>query len=218
MNLNPLLQPPAALDQIRCASCGIEMKIDGAIDGSRRERKRLLKILFLKVRVVFEQFRAIRIGCEDFQYTSDGDSHSANTGLATHFAGLDRDPVEWRLEMHTTIMPPRDGPAPSTTPYCYHNAMGNIEFAWDRRKARSNLLKHAVSFEEAQTVFLDDSARLMDDPDHFEDEDRFLLLGYSFQARCLMVSHCYRQSDSVIRLISARRATLQEQEAYWRLK
>jgi hypothetical protein len=56
--------------------------------------------------------------------------------------------------------------------------MGNIEFAWDRRKARSNLVKHGVSFEEAQTVFLDESARLMDDPDHSEDENRFVLLGY----------------------------------------
>ena len=95
--------------------------------------------------------------------------------------------------------------------------MGNIEFAWDRRKARSNLLKHGVSFEDAQTVFLDEGARLMDDPDH-SDEERFLLLGYSLQAHCLLVSHCYRQSDSVIRLISARRATLYEQEVYWRLK
>jgi uncharacterized DUF497 family protein len=96
--------------------------------------------------------------------------------------------------------------------------VGNIAVAWDRRKARSNLLKHGVSFEEAQTVFLDESARLIDDPDHSEDEDRFLLLGYSFQARCLIVGHCYRQSDSVIRLISARRATAQEEEVYWRLK
>lgn len=96
--------------------------------------------------------------------------------------------------------------------------MGNIEFAWDRRKARSNLAKHGVSFEEAQTVFLDESARLIDDPDHSEDEDRFLLLGYSFQARCLMVSHCYREADSVIRLISVRRATAHEEEMYWRLR
>jgi uncharacterized DUF497 family protein len=59
---------------------------------------------------------------------------------------------------------------------------------------------------------------LIDDPDHSEEEDRFLLLGYSFQARCLIVSHCYRQSDSVIRLISARPATAQEEEVYWRLK
>jgi uncharacterized DUF497 family protein len=96
--------------------------------------------------------------------------------------------------------------------------VGNIEFAWDPRKAKSNLVKHSVSFEEAQTVFVDESARLIDDPDHSDDEDRFLLLGYSFQARCLIVSHCYLQSDAVIRLISARHATPQEEEVYWRLK
>jgi len=96
--------------------------------------------------------------------------------------------------------------------------MGNIEFAWDRRKARTNLAKHGVSFEEAQSVFLDESARLIDDPDHFGDEDRFPLLGYSFQAHCLIVSHCYREPDSVIRLISARRATAQEEEVYGSLK
>jgi hypothetical protein len=96
--------------------------------------------------------------------------------------------------------------------------VGNIEFAWDRRKARSNLVKHGVSFEEAQTVFLDENARLIDDPDHSEEEERFVLLGYSFQARCLILSHCYRESDSVIRLISARRAAAQEEEVYWRLR
>ena len=96
--------------------------------------------------------------------------------------------------------------------------MGNIQFAWDRRKARSNLVKHGVSFEEAQTVFLDESARLIDDPDHSGEEEPFVLLGYSSQARCLIVSHCYRESDSVMRLISARRATAQEEEVYWRLR
>jgi hypothetical protein len=96
--------------------------------------------------------------------------------------------------------------------------VGNIEFAWDRRKARSNRIKHGVSFEEAETVFVDENARLIDDPDHSGDEDRFLLLGYSVRARCLIVSHCYRESDSVIRLISARRATEQEEEVYWRLQ
>ena len=96
--------------------------------------------------------------------------------------------------------------------------MGNIEFAWDRRKARSNLEKHGVSFEEAQTVFLDENARLINDPDHSGEEERFVLLGYSFQARCLIVSHCYRESASVIRLISARRATTHEEELYWRLR
>ena len=93
-----------------------------------------------------------------------------------------------------------------------------MDFAWDRRKARSNLVKHGVSFEEAQSVFLDESARLIDDPDHSVDEDRFLLLGYSFQARCLIVSHCYRGAGSVIRLISARRATAREEAMYWSLR
>lgn len=82
-------------------------------------------------------------------------------------------------------------------------------------KARSNLAKHGVSFEEAETVFLDENARLIGDPDHSDDEERFLLLGYSFQARCLIVSHCYREADSIIRLISARRATAHEQKVYW---
>jgi uncharacterized DUF497 family protein len=65
---------------------------------------------------------------------------------------------------------------------------------------------------------LDDYARLIDDPDHSEEEDRFVMLGFSFQARCLIVSHCYRQSDAVIRLISARRATAQEEDMYWKLR
>ena len=95
--------------------------------------------------------------------------------------------------------------------------MGNIEFAWDERKAKSNLAKHGVSFEEARTAFLDENARLIDDPDHSADEDRFILLGFSFQARCLIVSHCYR-AGSVIRLISARRATRQEEHVYWSLR
>jgi uncharacterized DUF497 family protein len=96
--------------------------------------------------------------------------------------------------------------------------VGNIEFAWDRRKAQSNVVKHGVSFGEAQTVFLDENARLIDDPDHSAEEERFVLVGYSFQARCLIVSHCYREPDSVIRLISARRATAHEEEVYWRLR
>ena len=93
--------------------------------------------------------------------------------------------------------------------------MGNIGFDWNLPKARSNLAKHGVSFEEAQTVFLDDNARLIDDPDHSEEEERFVLLGYSFQGHCLVVHHCYRHSDAVIRLISARRATAREEEEYW---
>jgi uncharacterized DUF497 family protein len=93
-----------------------------------------------------------------------------------------------------------------------------MQFAWDGRKDRANVAKHGVSFQAAQTVFLDESARLIDDPDHSGEEERLLLLGFSFQARCLIVSHCYRESDSVIRLISARRATAREEEVYWRLR
>ena len=93
-----------------------------------------------------------------------------------------------------------------------------MTFAWDGRKARLNLVRHGVSFEEAQTVFLDETARLIADPDHSEAEERFVLLGFSLQARCLIVIHCYREDDTVIRLISARRATPQEESMYWRFR
>jgi uncharacterized protein len=93
--------------------------------------------------------------------------------------------------------------------------VGNIEFAWDRRKARSNAAKHGVTFDEAQTVFPDEGGRLIDDPDHSEAEERFVLPGLSLQAQCLVVVHCCRESGSVIRLISARRATAQEEQEYW---
>jgi len=87
-----------------------------------------------------------------------------------------------------------------------------MEVAWDPRKARSNLAKHRVSFEEAQTVFLDENARWIPDPYHSLDEERFVLLGFSSLARCVIVSHCYRESDLIIRLISARRATVREEQ------
>lgn len=93
--------------------------------------------------------------------------------------------------------------------------MGNIKFAWDSRKARTNVAKHGVSFQEAETVFLDEQARLIDDPDHSEFEDRFVLLGLSLRGRCMVVSHSYRENEDVIRLISARRATKKEQVLYW---
>lgn len=93
--------------------------------------------------------------------------------------------------------------------------MGNIEFAWDSRKAASNLAKQRVSFEEARSVFPDENARLIDDPDHSSDEERSMLLGYSFGGNCLAVVHCYRQSGFLIRLIPARRATAHEERAYY---
>jgi uncharacterized protein len=93
--------------------------------------------------------------------------------------------------------------------------MSDIIFEWDKPKEFSNKKKHGVSFEEATTVFTDEKALLIHDPDHSEAEDRFLLLGLSFNLRILLVCHCYRQSDRVIRLISARKASQSEQLQYW---
>ncbi len=93
--------------------------------------------------------------------------------------------------------------------------MTDIEFEWDERKSRENKRKHKVSFEEAQTVFLDENAIRFFDPDHSQDEDRFLMLGMSFTLRVLVVCHCYRGDDSVIRIISARKADKREQSDYW---
>ncbi len=76
--------------------------------------------------------------------------------------------------------------------------------------------KRGISFEEAQTVFLDDHAIRFYDPDHSEEEDRFIMLGISFKLRVLVVCHCYKESDSVIRIISARKATRQEGKHYRR--
>ena len=93
--------------------------------------------------------------------------------------------------------------------------MSDIYFEWDERKDRENKRKHKVSFEEAQTVFLDENAIRYFDPDHSDDEDRFLLLGMSFTLRVLVVCHCYWVDDSVIRIISARKADKREQSDYW---
>jgi uncharacterized protein len=92
--------------------------------------------------------------------------------------------------------------------------MSRLRFEWDEQKARVNASKHSVSFEEAQTVFLDERALLIDDPDHSGDEDRFVLLGLSRTLRLLTVCHCYRSSGNVIRIISARKATSKEAQLY----
>ncbi len=91
--------------------------------------------------------------------------------------------------------------------------MGKLRFSWDPRKARLNERKHGVSFDEATTVFLDERALLLDDPNHALGEDRFLLLGLSSLMRLLVVCHCIRQGNT-IRLINARKATKREQRQY----
>jgi uncharacterized DUF497 family protein len=94
--------------------------------------------------------------------------------------------------------------------------MSSLRFEWDPKKAALNLRKHNVAFEDAQSVFSDENALLIDDPDHSEEEDRFVLLGLSQSLRLLVVVHCYRSEGKVIRIISARKADAQEQSSYQR--
>lgn len=93
--------------------------------------------------------------------------------------------------------------------------MKKISFEWDERKNIINKRKHNISFEEAVTVFYDEDALIICDPDHSIDEERFIILGNSNLANLLVVCHCYRKSDSVIRIISARKATPKENIAYY---
>ncbi len=92
--------------------------------------------------------------------------------------------------------------------------MSTIRFDWDPRKAAANLRKHKVSFEDAQSAFSDEYALLIDDPDHSEEEERFVLLGLSQSLRLLVVVHCYRAEGRVIRIITARKADADEQSLY----
>ena len=94
--------------------------------------------------------------------------------------------------------------------------MSEISFSWDDRKDAENLRKHGISFSEAVTVFSDEKGRLKHDPDHSRQEERFLLLGFSAKLRVLLVVHAYRQEESEIRIISARKATRNEKKQYGR--
>ena len=90
----------------------------------------------------------------------------------------------------------------------------SIRFEWDNVKNKGNIRKHGVSFETAKSVFFDENARLIPDPDHSKDEDRFLLLGMASDLKLLIVAHCYRDSENTIRIISARKATNRESRQY----
>ena len=89
-----------------------------------------------------------------------------------------------------------------------------IRFEWDFEKAEINLKKHKVSFEEAESVFYDPNAISISDPEHSDEEDRFIILGVSNKSKILVVCHCYRVNDEVIRIISARKATTNEKKQY----
>lgn len=92
--------------------------------------------------------------------------------------------------------------------------MKMLAFEWDNSKAELNLKKHGISFEEAKTIFDDDNARLILDPDHSNQEERFILLGMSYTLKVLTVVHCYRNNEGVIRIISARKSTKNEAKHY----
>ena len=92
--------------------------------------------------------------------------------------------------------------------------MKYIQFEWDEKKNRANIKKHKISFEDAKTVFHDENARLISDPDHSKDEDRFIILGLSHKAKLLVVVHSYKEQDELIRIISARKATINESKYY----
>lgn len=89
-----------------------------------------------------------------------------------------------------------------------------LKFEWDENKNLINQRKHGISFDEAKTVFYDDEALVIDDPEHSEEEDRFIILGLSDKTNLLVVCHCYRASETVIRIISARKATKTETNFY----
>ena len=93
-----------------------------------------------------------------------------------------------------------------------------LYFEWDEQKDALNKKKHNVSFDDAKTAFYDEHALQFYDPDHSEDEDRYILLGTSFKLQTLVVCHCFRESETTIRIISARKADKEEQQAYWSSK
>ena len=94
--------------------------------------------------------------------------------------------------------------------------MSDQHIEWDERKNKANQKKHGISFEEAKTAFLDENARVVPDPDHSDEEDRFVLLGLSIRLRIVVVCHCYRANEDVIRIISARKANASERQEYMR--
>ena len=94
--------------------------------------------------------------------------------------------------------------------------MNKITFQWDEQKNKINQQKHGISFEEAESVFFDDYALQFWDEDHSQEEERFLLLGISSKMRRLLVVHCFREEDSIIRIISARKPTKNESKEYRR--
>jgi uncharacterized protein len=97
----------------------------------------------------------------------------------------------------------------------YTVRMKELMFEWDTRKDKANIKKHGVSFEEARSAFFDEYAIQFYDPDHSGDEERFILLGSSYKLKTLVVCHCFRKEETIVRIISARKADNDEEQTYW---
>ena len=100
----------------------------------------------------------------------------------------------------------------------YNVHMKLLVFEWDSKKEKANIKKHGVSFDEARTSFYDEHAVVFHHPDHSEEEDRFILLGTSYKLNTLVVCHCFREEETVIRIISARKADKDESNEYWEFR
>jgi uncharacterized DUF497 family protein len=89
-----------------------------------------------------------------------------------------------------------------------------MKIVWDENKNRENIRKHKISFQEAETVFYDPYGKIIHDPDHSDEEDRFIILGLSKLLHLLVVCHCYKEENEIIRIITARKATKNEGKEY----
>jgi len=89
-----------------------------------------------------------------------------------------------------------------------------MTFIWDEKKNQINIKEHKISFQEAETVFYDPNAKIIYDPDHSIEEDRFIIMGLGKLMKLLIVCHCYKESEDVIRIISSRKATKKEKKEY----
>ncbi|MEX0964401.1 MAG: BrnT family toxin [Pseudohongiellaceae bacterium] len=96
--------------------------------------------------------------------------------------------------------------------------MKTLKFEWGKKKNNANIKKHGISFDDARTTFYDEHALQFFDPDHSDEEDWFILLGTNHKLRTLVVCHCFREAESLVRIISARKADKDEKDAYWRLR
>jgi len=100
----------------------------------------------------------------------------------------------------------------------YNVHMKNLKFEWDKKKDKANIKNHGISFADARTTFYDEHALQFFDPDHSDEEDRFILLGTNHKLNTLVVCHCFKETETLVRIISARKADKDESDTYWSLR